>query len=151
MASTGKRMTKKRKSAWLITWGASTPDRLERFGTRHVIAILDARKSRRQIREYCAVLFHATRGMTLSEQLGDAKLDRCRWQWHGDVLHGSSNPYIRARLVSDLSVEQPDRHHQVLRFTERAADHDREAEAELLSPNQPAIIRQHYDRGLITQ
>lgn len=144
-------MTKKRKSAWLITWEASTSDRLERLGRHRIIAVLDARKSRRQIREYCAVLFHSDRGITLREQLRDANLTWCRWQWHGDELHGGYNPYIRARIVSDLFVEQPDAHHQVLHFTERARYRQTEtdSEAELLTPSHSVSIRQHYEGGLI--
>jgi hypothetical protein len=96
---------------WLVTWEWSG-QHAKRDDT--VAAIFDSRLGVERIREYVEFLY-ATENYTLREQMTwarDRKNNRYPAQfgtlngvpWEGEIICGH-NPYLRARLVDDLSVE----------------------------------------------
>jgi hypothetical protein len=97
--------------AWLVTWEWSGHD-ARRDDT--VAAIFNARFGVERIREYVEFLY-ANETYTLRERMAwarDKKNNPYPAQfatlndvpWEGEIICGH-NPYLRARLVDDLSIE----------------------------------------------
>ena len=98
----------KKRNAWLITWESSREDYFKDLQRPRVVAILKPQVSSATIETLVRVLFTSESRLTFSEKVGYSFCRQnqsfLRKDFQGGI-HCGSNPWLRARMVSDLSVE----------------------------------------------
>ena len=116
----------KKKSAWLIGWEASTQKRLSQIKGPRIVAFLDGRKSEAIIRKIMFGIYVSSQGLTLEEKFsygleneGKRILQKIEEFDLGRVRCGL-DPWVVARLVTDLEVEKLEDGSTMIRWNQRA-------------------------------
>lgn len=135
----------KKRNAWLITWESPRRDYLEQLRQPVVAAILKPQLSDGTIERILPILFVSESKLTFAGKI-DCSFCKQRPQWlyrYQQSIYCGDNPYMHARLVKDLYVEQHDDsdYHQTLHWTERAT-YDLESE-----PTRTVKVRDEQERS----
>jgi hypothetical protein len=105
----------KKRTAWLITWESTPPDRLEAVDRCKIVAILSPSLGKKTIKTLLQILYCSESRLTLCEKLyrGLAKrkeaADLFREEYANEInpmfIYGE-NPFLLARKVENLKCEE---------------------------------------------